>query len=439
MSLLLALQPEVLDVYLNGKLVGHFGRERTGAVDFRYSQSWLDWDNAIPVSLSLPLREDHYTGDPVIAVFDNLLPDTSDIRRSIAAKTGASGNDPHSLLAAIGRDCVGALQFLPRDAEPPDVSSIQARRLNDEAIAGIIGNLARNPLGIEENRDFRISIAGAQEKTALLRRNGHWYMPLGTTPTTHILKPQIGLLSNGIDMSRSVENEHFCLTLASAIGIPSANTRIVDFGQTRVLVVERFDRTWTRDKRLLRIPQEDCCQSLSVPSSRKYQSDGGPTALQIASLLQGSDQPEADRKLFFKALVLFWLLGATDGHAKNFSVHLKPGGRFRMTPLYDVLSLQPAADAKKLRHTDYKLAMSVGDNKHYVVKEVAPRHFMQDGEKARLPRGTMDTVFAELIAAAHAALETAANAMPPDCPSTLIDSIARGFKRRLAEIEKHAA
>lgn len=437
----MARQPahNALDVYLNGKLVGQFRRERTGAVDFRYDQSWLDWENAIPVSLSLPLREDRYIGDPVIAVFDNLLPDNDAIRQSIAAKTGALGHDPYNLLAAIGRDCVGALQFLPHGEEPPDVSSIKARRINDEAISGIIGNLARNPLGIEDDGDFRISIAGAQEKTALLWRNGHWNLPLATTPTTHILKPQLGMLGNGIDMTRSVENEHFCLTLASAIGIPSAKTRIADFGDRRVLVVERFDRTWTRDKRLLRIPQEDCCQSLSVPSSRKYQNDGGPTAQQIAELLKGSDQPEADRKMFFKALVLFWLLGATDGHAKNFSVHLAPEGRFRMTPLYDVMSAQPAVDANQIRHNRYKLAMSVGDNAHYVIDRIGPRHFMQDAATAGLPRGTMDSIFDELHGSAPAALEAATNAMPADCPAALIDSIAGGFQRRLSEVERGAA
>ena len=161
----MARQPahNALDVYLNGKLVGQFRRERTGAVDFRYDQSWLDWENAIPVSLSLPLREDRYIGDPVIAVFDNLLPDNDAIRQSIAAKTGALGHDPYNLLAAIGRDCVGALQFLPQGEERPDVSSIKARRIKDEAIAGIIGNLARNPLGIEEDGgDFRISTVRTQ-------------------------------------------------------------------------------------------------------------------------------------------------------------------------------------------------------------------------------------------------------------------------------------
>jgi serine/threonine-protein kinase HipA len=102
--------------------------------------------------------------------------------------------------------------------------------------------------------------------------------------------------------------------------------------------------------RLLRLPQEDCCQALSVPPPRKYEPDGGPGIRQILELLKASDEPEADQTLFLKAQIVFWLLGATDGHAKNFSIFLLPGGRFRLTPLYDVMSAQPNVDAGEIRH-----------------------------------------------------------------------------------------
>lgn len=424
-----AAQPP-LDVYLNGRLVGQFRRERTGAVDFKYDATWLNWESAIPVSLSMPLREDRYIGNPVLAVFDNLLPDNIDIRRRVAERMGAEGHDAHSLLAAIGRDCVGALQFLPGGSEPP-APALDGRPATDADIAAIIANLARSPLGLGDDQEFRISIAGAQEKTGLLRIDDRWHIPHGTTPTTHILKPQLGVLGNGIDMSRSVENEHFCLALARALGLPTANTEVVDFEGRRVLVIERFDRLRARDGRLLRIPQEDCCQALSVPSSRKYQSDGGPGSRAVAELLKGSDCPEEDRRLFFKALVLFWLLGATDGHAKNFSIRLMPAGRFRLTPLYDIMSAQPAADAQQIRRNQYKLAMSAGDNRHYVMGRVQPRHFQQDADAAGLPQGTLQELLAELVAAAPAAIDAARAAMPADCPPALIDSIVEGFSERL--------
>jgi serine/threonine-protein kinase HipA len=128
-------------------------------------------------------------------------------------------------------------------------------------------------------------------------------------------------------------------------GLPTARTEIREFSGRRALVVERFDRLHTRDGRLLRLPQEDCCQALSVPPPRKYEPDGGP-GMRILDLLKASDEPEADQTLFLKAQIVFWLLGATDGHAKNFSIFLLPGGRFRLTPLYDVMSAQPNVDAR---------------------------------------------------------------------------------------------
>ncbi len=181
-----------------------------------------------------------------------------------------------------------------------------------------------------------------------MRKDGRWFKPTGTTATTHILKPQIGQLPNGIDLSNSVENEYLCLKLLGAFGVPAANVEIAEFGGRRTLIIERFDRLWTRDGRLLRLPQEDTCQALSIAPTKKYQSDGGPGMVEIINLLKGSDTPDTDIATFMRANIIFWILGATDGHAKNFSVFLGPGGRFRMTPLYDVLTAQPSLDADQI-------------------------------------------------------------------------------------------
>ena len=274
-----------LNVFLNGRLVGVLRRESTGAIDFQYAREWLDWRDTFPISLSLPLREDRYIGTPVTNVFDNLLPDNDAIRRRVAERVGADGTDAYSMLAALGHDCVGALQFLPDGMDPGPPGGVEGKPVSNEDVARIIENLAAAPLGLGEDEDFRISIAGAQEKTALLRKDGGWFKPIGTAATTHILKPQIGRLPNGIDLSNSVENEYLCLKLLQAFGVPAAQAQIADFGKRRTLIVERFDRLWARDGRLLRLPQEDICQALSVPPTRKYQSDGGPGMREIVELL----------------------------------------------------------------------------------------------------------------------------------------------------------
>jgi serine/threonine-protein kinase HipA len=423
-----------LNVFLNGRLVGRLTRQTSGAIDFQYDTAWLFWENAFPVSLSLPLREDRYVGQPVVAVFDNLLPDNDEIRRRLAVRVKAEGDDAYSLLAAIGRDCVGALQFMPDGSEPGPAGRIEGRPLKDKEIARILADLNTIPLGLTDKTEFRISIAGAQEKTALLFWNRRWNIPHGSTATTHILKPQIGKRDN-LDLSQSVENEHLCMSLTAELGLPTARTEIVEFGGKRVLVVERFDRRWTLDHRLLRLPQEDFCQALSVPPTSKYESGGGPGIIAILRLLRGSDDPENDLRTFMKAQIVFWLLAAIDGHAKNFSVFLNPGGRFRMTPLYDVMSVQPNLDLGEVRQNKVKLAMAVGNNRHYTINSIAPRHFIQTGEAAGLPANITQDILEELLTHVPQAIERAWQGLPSKFPGVIAKSIKKGMLNRLDKIK----
>ena len=375
---------------------------------------------------------DRYIGAPVVAVFDNLLPDSDDIRRRLAERAQADGPDAYSLLAAIGRDCVGALQFVPKGEDVIRTTEVTAHAVTDQEIAERISHLARNPLGIgEDDRDFRISIAGAQEKTALLYWKDKWHIPHGTTATTHILKPQIGLLPSGIDLSNSVENEYLCLELVRALGLPAARSVIRDFADRRALVIERFDRIWTKNGRLLRIPQEDCCQALSVPPSRKYESEGGPGICDLVELLKGSDVPDEDQRTLFKAQVIFWLLGATDGHPKNFSIRLAPGSRYRLTPIYDVVSAQPSVDAKQIRLNKMKMAMAIGKTRHYGVHTIVGRHFVQTGDQCSLPATLVRDVLDEIRDSGKDSIDTVIAGLPDDFPAAIAGSISSGAKRRI--------
>jgi serine/threonine-protein kinase HipA len=418
-----------LNVFLNGRLVGVLRRLSSGAVDFQYADDWLAFPATFAVSLSLPLREDRYIGQPVINVFDNLLPDGNDIRRRIAERVGAGGTDAYSMLAALGHDCVGALQFLP-DGIDPGVAGDVGKPVGDDEIAAMLNNLATAPLGLAEGEDFRISIAGAQEKTALLRKDGQWFKPSGTTATTHILKPQIGRLPNGIDLSNSVENEFLCLKLLEGLGVPVAEAEMADFGDRRTLVVERFDRRWTKDGRLLRLPQEDCCQALSVPPTRKYQSDGGPGMRDILQLLKGSDTPHTDVLAFMRANIIFWLLGATDGHAKNFSIFLSPGGGFRMTPLYDVLSAQPSLDTRQVPRGKFKLAMAAGKANHYAVHDIAPRHFLQTADLSGVGKSAVLSLCEDLSENAQRQSAAVVDNLPRGLPEQLVTSVTTAIAHR---------
>lgn len=431
-----------LNVFINGRHVGQLIKASNGATSFQYDDSWLDWDNSFAISLSLPMRKTAYNGKPVIDVFDNLLPDNQAIRNRVAERMGAEGQDYYSLLEVIGHDCVGAMQFLPSIATneyAPDVApNIEGHALSDEDIGNIIARLGEAPLGVNREEDFRISVAGAQEKTALLKLDGQWIRPAGTTPTTHILKPQLGEIptaSGIIDMTASVDNEHYCLKLLEAFGLEVAQTEITTFGDRRVLVVERFDRFRKDNGQILRLPQEDFCQALGVAPTQKYQTEGGPTAVQILKLLQGAQEPLKDQSDFFKSQIIFWLIGATDGHGKNFSIFLRPEGRYALTPFYDVLSAQSAVDKRQIRRNSYKLAMSVGKNRHYRVNEISGHHFVETGKEAGLGSTIIRGAITEILDRMPDAADHARAQMPSDFNETVYGSIKPAMLARRPLLE----
>lgn len=428
-------QKTPLRVFLHDSEVGLLLKDPSGAISFKYADSWLAKENAVPVSLSLPLRADPFRGAPVLAVFENLLPDAEHLKRAVAEKVGAQGTDAYSLLSSIGRDCVGALQFIPEGEELVPGQGLSGEVLAEQQIENLLNSLVKTPLGLDGKTEFRISIAGAQEKTALLWHEGRWMKPHGVTPTSHILKNQMGRLPNGMDLSNSVENEFFCLKLLGAFGLPVNRAEIGKFGSRTVLVVERFDRKWTSADRLIRLPQEDCCQALSCPPALKYQNNGGPGMVQILDLLKGADFPLEDQRTFLKAQILFWLIGATDGHAKNFSIFLGPRGRFRLTPLYDVLSAQPSLDQNQIARKDVKLAMSAGDSRHYRLDEIEGRHFLQTAKRARLPETLVAEILKEISTSAAEALALVEAQLPAGFPVGICTSIARGVQARLPRLE----
>lgn len=401
---------------------------------FRYDPGWLASPEPIPVSLSLPLRETAYRGPAVESYFDNLLPDNLDIRRRIAEKMATEGRGTLDLLAAIGRDCIGALQFVPEGESCKRAGVVKGSVISDREIARILQNLKAYPFGLDRDAEFRISIAGAQEKTALLRWNDRWLRPVGMTPTTHILKPAIGRLPNGIDLSNGVENEWLCLKLMEYFGLPVAQAEIHSFDGTKCLVVERFDRKPSPGgKSLHRIPQEDLCQALAVPWSRKYQSDGGPGIVDIMHFLDASDQREKDREQFLRAQLSFFLLGAIDGHAKNFSITLLPTG-FRLTPIYDVMTVLPALEARQIEPKQARLAMAVGAKNHYRLGEIQRRHWEQTAKKAGFPLKSLVVLLQDLIERTQK-IDNFADCLAKQVPGGLLDSTVIGIKKHAKFLE----
>ncbi len=327
-------------------------------------------------------------GRAVENYFDNLLPDSVDIRRRVQTQFRTPSNSAFDLLSAIGRDCVGAVQLMPQDAQPTGWNTIEAQALSPTEIERWLSRVAApaHRMGEGDEESFRISLAGAQEKTALIWHQGQWCRPHGATPTTHIFKLPMGLVGNRqADMSTSVENEWLCAQLAKAFGLPVADCEIAQWGVQKTLVVERFDRRLAPNGQYwLRVPQEDFCQALGMPSHLKYEADGGPGLRQLSALLRTSANATDDLRTLFEAQLFFWMMAATDGHAKNFSISILPGGSYRLTPLYDILSAWPIGGtrAQEVPSARLKMAMALrGKSPHYLVKSVQPRHFLETAQR----------------------------------------------------------
>lgn len=425
-----------LDLWMNGLYVGTWERPKGAADRLTYDTGWIRSAEGRPLSLSLPFGQGDgvqpLRGDKVAAYFENLIPDNERILQRLRDRYGARSTAPFDLLAAIGRDCVGAVQLLPAGTEPGDIRRIEATSLNEAGVANVLRNTTMTrQLGETPADDaFRLSIAGAQEKTALLRHRGRWCIPHGATPSTHIFKLPLGLVGNvQADMHMSVELEWLCMELMREYGLPVAHVEIGRFEDQKALVVERFDRVRARDgNHWLRIPQEDFCQVTGLPPNRKYESGGGPGIRRIMEILRGSEKADTDRDDFFKTQLLFWIMGATDGHAKNFSLTLLPGGRYRRTPLYDILSTWPiqGRGANRMDPRKARLAMALeGSNRHHLIHDIHRWHWVAMAESLGLG-DRISAIIEGLIERTPRALDALAKRLPEDFPAALFDSVATG-------------
>jgi len=435
---------QTLYLWMNGVFVGTWSVRPHVGETLQYDNGWVASRQGRPLSLSLPFMPGNqpHRGDAVRAYFENLLPDSKDIRERVARRFQAGSTDAFALLAEVGRDCVGGLQILPDNAPPEGVREVKATPLNDAEVAQVIRN-ALAPASLagrdSDGADFRISIAGAQEKTALLWFNGRWCLPYGATPTTHIFKLPLGLVGNlRLDMSESVENEWLCSRILHAYGLPVASTQVLQFEDMKVLAVERFDRLWWESEEgkrwLLRLPQEDMCQATGTPPHMKYESDGGPGMRDVMKLLATSRDPDRDRRTFFQAQVLFWMLRATDGHAKNFSIFLCPGGTYELAPLYDVLSAYPliGTGANQLSPFKAKMAMAVrSKNTHWVMRDIVRRHWLavgtEHGVVAPDGRGA-EAILDVMVAQTPEVVRTVRALLPERFPQPVADSILNGLQ-----------
>lgn len=388
-----------LAVLLFGARIGEVYRTAAGRPAFAYEPAWAESGPGIPLSVSMPMAVLEHGPKVVAPYLWGLLPDSEarldEIVRS-ADRRIAVGN-PVALLGEVGEDCAGAVQFVTPDRLEFLEKEGGVDWLDQAGVAEVLrrcrtGASPTTSPGIGRGRG-NYSVAGMQPKAALYREpsadGDRWGVPRGRTPTTHILKPPIPGLEG------QVENEHFCLRLASALGFAVANSEVISFGQEQAIVVERYDRVRLADGGVVRVHQEDMCQALAVMPKDKYQHDGGPSPERIVNdVLRRSaaarELVESDVRSFLAAVALNWLIAGTDAHGKNFSIVHGRGGAFRLAPLYDVMSALPYDDLR-----DVAMSFKVGGHYDFALQ---PRHWERLARGCRFDPGEMIAVVSSLAA-----------------------------------------
>lgn len=393
---------DVLVALVDDRVMGEVRRSRSGRLSFVYDPGWQTARGAWPLSLSMPLvlaEHEHGRIDPWLR---GLLPDNEAVLARWGQRFHVSPRNAFALIGAVGEDCAGAVQFVTPGRVPAflDAGRDTVEWLEVGGVAQRLAHLRRDQAAWRLARDTgQFSLAGAQPKTALLFDGERWGVPSGRVPTTHILKPPI----DGFD--GHAENEHLCLALARELGLPAARSRVRGFDDEVAIVVERYDR-WRSAAGIMRLHQEDLCQALGVPPTRKYQNEGGPDVGAMLEVIRThSGEPREDTGTFVRACAFNWLIGGTDAHAKNFSMLIGTGGRARLAPLYDVAStLVHDFDVKKL-----KLANRVGGK--YLLEAIGRRQWEKFATESRLPKeevlGVCREMALDLPQAVHAVADAA--------------------------------
>ena len=349
-----------LNVFLNNEHIGTLEKDGNGGIIFQYS----GLAERI-LSLSLPIQKEPFDNKKCRGFFNGLLPESEHTRIAIGKKYGINPKNDFSILKAVGYDCAGAVSFFDSsDKETPskylkEIYETDYTNLSEDELEKYINELPQKPLatGIE---DMRLSLAGAQDKTAVIVVDGQIGIPKNNVPTTHILKPEI----NGFN--ETTENEYICIKSAEIAGIKVPNVEIGYANNKKFFLIQRYDREII-NKKIRRIHQEDFCQASNIVSAYKYQAEGGVNFKGCFEILRKTTQPAVSINQFLHLIIFNFLIGNNDAHGKNFSILHYDNNKIEFAPAYDILCSQVYPELSE------KMAMKIGG--HYNHNEILLRHF----------------------------------------------------------------
>ena len=373
-----------LNVFFGNKKAGSLESTDNRGVIFVYDKNYLKDKNSVPLSASLPLQKEEFSQKKCIPFFSGLLPE-EDSRKKIADYLHVSETSTMKLLEALGGECAGLISIL-REDEDDSFSKETSFKLDSENYEPLDGNrlsefiekMNTRPL-IKADDKLRLSLAGAQEKLALVKINGEWYLPLNGAPSTHILKP-----ARKGSLSSLAQNEYICMKLAKSFGLPVPDVDLLKIAETDIFVVERYDRVKEADS-IQRLHQEDFCQALGIMSTSKYQNDGGPGIADIfKTILKVCTVPALESQKFLKYVLFNYVMGNCDSHGKNYSLLYK-NNRVELSPLYDVVSTIIYSGLTE------KLSMKIG--KHYEIQKVTQEDFSLLAESLNIKYSVLSKIF----------------------------------------------
>jgi len=416
-----------LHVFIEDRLAGSLERDANGRLSFQYDRDYPS--DATPLSPALPCGGGRFTHDAVAPFVTGLLPDDEQVIERWAKMFGVRPGNLFALLAHIGMDCAGAVQFVPDD-RLDQLSESALEPIDDAGIEEMLRQLRISPTTWQQPTGARgghFSLAGAQSKFALHRTDNGWARPFGRVPSTHIFKPSI------IGIDNHDLNEHLCMRAAARLGLPAARTELVTFGAERVLIVERYDRQRTPNNDVVRVHQVDMCQALGIPPQNKYQRDGGPGPVEIITTLRNAFTGEADVERFVRSLVFHWVIAGTDAHAKNYGLLLS-GTAARLTPLYDVAT---ATMLPEWNWHKWELAMRIG--RHSKFRDLHARHWQRFAATVGVPYQLIEETTVRYATAIGDALIEAGRGLPSDAEPylhRLVDQVAEHAQTAVHALER---
>ena len=409
-----------LTAWMNGRIVGTFTENPPYRISFSYDATWCrDRTTGIvpQISVSVPVLPPDRSQDAT-AFVAGLLPDSIRHRNLLAAEMDIE-DDPSdfAFLAKMGRDAAGALTVIPENETPARDNAPSIAWLEGREFADHLRSLPKRPLLFDGEGGIILSLAGVNDKTAVVFSKGRIGLPRDGFPSTHIVKVDIPGLED------SIKTEQFCLDVAREAGLKAPKSKIMTIEDQTFMIMSRYDRVM-RNGSLVRIHQEDFCQALGLMPARKYQRHSGPGWPDCFDLIRKSSSPVADRKSLLEHAVFQYLCGNPDAHAKNYSLVYRGGpGGLRLSPLYDLNNA--AAHRHNFKSTRPIMAMSIGvqDNSDEVT-EYDWRHFARDcGINENIVIRTLENIASRILSGLP-------NALAHQSPCGAVIRAERDIERR---------